>query len=90
LRAGTDSYGHPHAPLPGPPRTTTGEPGTPSLRLIQAGVINGRIDARPIHGALRGASEITSPNESIVHGIEYDNEAVTSSHDTPHVRPQNV
>lgn len=51
---------------------TTGEPGTPSLRLIQAGVINGTIDAQPIHGALRATSKITSPSDSLVHGTEYD------------------
>jgi hypothetical protein len=51
---------------------TTGAAGTPALRVINAGTIDGTIGARPIHGALRADSEVTSPHTSIVHGTEFD------------------
>ena len=51
---------------------TTGTAGTLAVRLINAGTIDGTIAARPIHGALRANSQVTSPHTSIVRGTEFD------------------
>ena len=51
---------------------TTGKVGTRALRLVNAGTIDGTIGTTPIHGALRGNSQVTSPHTSIVRGTEFD------------------
>jgi len=51
---------------------TTGTVGTPALRIVNAGTIDGKIGTTPIHGALRGNSQITSAHTSIVRGTEFD------------------
>ena len=54
----------------------TGKAGTPAFRLIDVGTIDGTIGTQPIHGALRGSGQLTSPHTSIVRGAEFDQQGL--------------
>src|SRR5436309_818327 len=51
---------------------TRGKLGTPSFRLISAGIFDGKIGPNSISGALRASSQLTTSGNSIVRGTEFE------------------
>ena len=49
-----------------------GKAGTPSFRLISAGIFDGKLGSRSISGAIRASVAFTTPGHNVVHGTEFD------------------